>query len=146
MPGQVITVNRREKIGWLERTYVPMIVKGLAVSHHPHVPHGIEVYNGKVIFYSLGNFIFGHNHTDWSDNYLARLTLGPDRITKVEILPIAGRGISLSQPHLLEGVAARALLEDVQARTAALDTKMEIVGEVGIITPEEEPRRSNGGR
>ncbi len=109
----------------------------IILGHHPHVPHGIEVYNGKVIFYSLGNFIFGHNHTDWSDNYLARLTLAPDRIRKVEILPIAGRGISLSQPHLLEGVAARALLEDVQARTTALDTKMEIVGEVGIITPVE---------
>jgi len=32
MPGRVIKVKRREKLGWLERTYVPMIVAGLAVT------------------------------------------------------------------------------------------------------------------
>jgi poly-gamma-glutamate synthesis protein (capsule biosynthesis protein) len=28
------------------------------VGHHPHVLHGIEVYCGRPIFYSLGNFLF----------------------------------------------------------------------------------------
>lgn len=30
----------------------------LVVGHHPHVPQGWEIYKGKHIFYSLGNFIF----------------------------------------------------------------------------------------
>lgn len=30
--------------------------------HHPHVLQKIEMYNGKPIFYSLGNFCFGGNH------------------------------------------------------------------------------------
>jgi hypothetical protein len=30
----------------------------LIIGHHPHVPQGYEVYKGKYIFYSLGNFIF----------------------------------------------------------------------------------------
>jgi poly-gamma-glutamate capsule biosynthesis protein CapA/YwtB (metallophosphatase superfamily) len=30
----------------------------IVVGHHPHVPQGIEVFNGKLIFYSLGNFVF----------------------------------------------------------------------------------------
>ncbi|MDD1749492.1 MAG: CapA family protein, partial [Methanothrix sp.] len=29
----------------------------LIVGHHPHILKGIEVYNGKVIFYSLGEFM-----------------------------------------------------------------------------------------
>ena len=33
----------------------------LIIGHHPHVPQGIEVYNGHYIFYSLGNFAFGGN-------------------------------------------------------------------------------------
>ena len=33
----------------------------LVVGHHPHVLQGIEVYNGKNIVYSLGNFCFGGN-------------------------------------------------------------------------------------
>lgn len=30
----------------------------IILGHHPHVIHGIEVYRGKIIFYSLGHFIF----------------------------------------------------------------------------------------
>jgi len=105
------------------------------LGHHPHVPRGVEVYKGKVIFYSLGNFIFGHNHDYWMNNYLARLHLTREGVGEVEILPISGRGNDLSQPFLLEGEDAAALLQDVQARTRALDTTMEIRGNVGIIRP-----------
>lgn len=31
----------------------------IVVGSHPHVLQGIEYYNGKPIFYSLGNFVFG---------------------------------------------------------------------------------------
>lgn len=34
---------------------------GLVIGHHPHVLHGIEVYKGASIVYSLGNFAFGGN-------------------------------------------------------------------------------------
>jgi len=30
----------------------------LVIGHHPHVVQGMEIYNGKPIFYSLGNFVF----------------------------------------------------------------------------------------
>jgi len=30
----------------------------LIIGHHPHVVQGVEIYNNKPIFYSLGNFIF----------------------------------------------------------------------------------------
>ena len=33
----------------------------LVIGNHPHVLQGIELYNGKVICYSLGNFCFGAN-------------------------------------------------------------------------------------
>ena len=33
----------------------------IVVGAHPHVIQGIELYNGKVIAYSLGNFCFGGN-------------------------------------------------------------------------------------
>ena len=31
----------------------------LVVGSHPHVLQGIELYHGKWILYSLGNFVFG---------------------------------------------------------------------------------------
>lgn len=33
----------------------------LVIGSHPHVVQGIEIYNGKTIVYSLGNFCFGGN-------------------------------------------------------------------------------------
>lgn len=33
----------------------------LVIGAHPHVLQGIEAYNGKLIFYSLGNFIFNQS-------------------------------------------------------------------------------------
>ncbi len=34
----------------------------VVIGNHPHVLQGGEIYNGKVIMYSLGNFCFGANH------------------------------------------------------------------------------------
>lgn len=34
----------------------------LIIGHHPHIVNGIEVYKGKPIVYSLGNWLLPHNH------------------------------------------------------------------------------------
>jgi poly-gamma-glutamate synthesis protein (capsule biosynthesis protein) len=47
----------------------------VVVGHHPHIVQGVELYKGKYILYSLGNFVFGGNtDPDDRDSYLARLT------------------------------------------------------------------------
>lgn len=103
------------------------------LGHHPHVPRGIEVYKGSPIFYSIGNFIFGHNHDYWMDNYLARIDFSPDRIEDIKIRPVAGEGQDLSQPYLLEDERAEEILEDVRNLTEKLDTNMNIRDNAGII-------------
>jgi poly-gamma-glutamate capsule biosynthesis protein CapA/YwtB (metallophosphatase superfamily) len=46
------------------------------VGGHPHVTHDIEVYQGKPIFYSLGNFVFdGFNDRDTRTGWLLELSL-----------------------------------------------------------------------
>ena len=107
----------------------------IILGHHPHVPKGVEVYKSGVIFYSLGNFTMGHGHDWWLDNFLARLTLVKGAIPQVEILPLAGKGMDIIQPYLLEGDRAQALLRDIQKLSAQLDTPMTIEGNVGVIRP-----------
>ncbi len=48
---------------WLVRAFHTLIDAGVdvIVSSHPHVIQPMEVYNGKPILYSLGNFCFGGN-------------------------------------------------------------------------------------
>ncbi len=56
MPGKVIRVKRREKLGWLERLYVPMLVKGLAVT-------------ARHFFRNLRGFVTGRNRSDFVVQY-----------------------------------------------------------------------------
>jgi poly-gamma-glutamate synthesis protein (capsule biosynthesis protein) len=103
--------------------------------HHPHFPQGIEIYNNKPIIYCSGNFIFGHNHPFWTDNFLAKFIFTSNQIKSIEILPIAGENQELAQPFLLKGERSQKILKEIQERSLALKTKMDIVGDIGIINP-----------
>jgi poly-gamma-glutamate synthesis protein (capsule biosynthesis protein) len=68
--------------------------------HHPHVWQGTEVYQGKPIFYSFGNFIFDQSWSyETSHSQIARLTLTRDKVIKQELFPIAIK--FNSQPALM---------------------------------------------
>lgn len=81
-----------------ERLAHELITAGadLVVGHHPHVVQDIEVYKGKAIFYSLGNFIF--------DQYFSRPTQEglmieleiKDDVTVYHLIPV---DITKSQPR-----------------------------------------------
>src|ERR1700688_2787692 len=114
------------------------------LGHHPPHPKGIEVYHGKVILYAPSNILRGHTTLKSDDGYLARFTLGPKSVEKVEVLPIIGKGqpaghagpydSKLFQPALMQGANAKQLLENLRTRSAALDTAMAIDGDKGVIT------------
>ena len=51
----------------------------LVVGAHPHILQGIEAYKGKMVFYSLGNFLFNDKDLD---TVLLKVTLeGKDRVS-----------------------------------------------------------------
>jgi len=61
----------------------------IVIGHHPHVPQGLEIYKGKLIAYSLGNFIF---HTQkqrplTSLGYLLKIILTKNGADKATIIP-----------------------------------------------------------
>ena len=48
----------------------------LVVGGHPHVTQGAEIYKGKPIIYSLGNFVFdGFDYPEAQRGWLLRLKL-----------------------------------------------------------------------
>lgn len=64
----------------------------IVVGHHPHVLQNVEVYKGKPIFYSLGNFSFGGNINpkDW-DTMIAQVVVQKDaegaRLIEMRLIP-----------------------------------------------------------
>ncbi|RMH62752.1 MAG: CapA family protein [Calditrichaeota bacterium] len=83
------------------------------IGHHPHVLQGVELYKGKPVFYSLGNFIFGGNSRTYERSAMARV----DLIKKsggIEIHPsLVPVEIDHWQPRLLTGKPARAVMDSV---------------------------------
>lgn len=59
------------------------------VNHHQHCYSGYEVYNGKPIFYGLGNFCFDHatkRNDKWNYGYLVELCFNASKID-FDIIP-----------------------------------------------------------
>lgn len=76
---------------WRElfKTFIDMGVD-MIVNSHPHIPQGVEIYKGKPIIYSLGNFIFDKPNTKnihplW---YSSILTIFNSKNNKIDILPL----------------------------------------------------------
>jgi len=60
----------------------------LFLGHHPHVLQAIELYKGKMIFYSLGNFLFVSPTPTTRPSVIVKATLTKDGVRSVEIYPI----------------------------------------------------------
>lgn len=57
--------------------------------HHPHVYQKSEIYNGKNIYYSLGNFIFDQSWSyETSHTNIIRLKLDKNKIIKESVSPV----------------------------------------------------------
>lgn len=111
----------------------------LIVGGHAHVPQGVEVYQGKLIVYCLGNFVFHRlPEADWevqrpgpyygdraisrtdftySSGCLLRVAAGPHRVDGAELVPY--RLDRHAEPIRSRGDEARGILEVV--RTASPD-------------------------
>jgi poly-gamma-glutamate capsule biosynthesis protein CapA/YwtB (metallophosphatase superfamily) len=81
----------------------------LIVGHHPHVLQGAELYKGRAIAYSLGNFIFGGNSRSDYDTAVLKVAL-KDRQMKVEFLPVQ---VEKYQPKVVGGDRGNTILAHI---------------------------------
>jgi poly-gamma-glutamate capsule biosynthesis protein CapA/YwtB (metallophosphatase superfamily) len=65
----------------------------IVIGHHPHTAQAIEIYNGRHIFYSLGNFAM---QVEWdiarcemflNEAFMVKAEIEDRKISRVEILP-----------------------------------------------------------
>lgn len=60
----------------------------MIIGHHPHVVQEVEIYNGRPIFYSLGNFVFDQYFSrNTQEGLTLAITITDDQI-QTEIQPI----------------------------------------------------------
>ncbi len=114
---------------WQQNSAHQMIDAGadLIVGHHPHVVQNLESYKGKLIFYSLGNFVFDQYFSGETQQGLAvGLEIYPQKLV-FRLFPVQSR---LSQPFLMKFQDRKVFLEELAGRSGA-----ELAGQIkdGII-------------
>lgn len=102
----------------------------LVLGHHPHVIQGIEVYRGRVIAYSLGDFVFDHYSRKTGEAFILRTVLG-QRPPRVRIIPVY---LSMSgRPQIVHGAEARAILTRLASISETFGTRLKMKGDVAVL-------------
>jgi poly-gamma-glutamate synthesis protein (capsule biosynthesis protein) len=85
----------------------------LILGHHPHVLQEIEEYNGGIVVYSLGNFVFDQRKPETQKSTVFKAKLSKNGVEEYATLPIQ---ITDFQPHPVKEEAGK---EEVAAGLSA---------------------------
>lgn len=92
----------------------------VVLGHHPHIVQGIERYEGALIAYSLGNFIFDMWQQRLRQSVVLRLDIRDRRDILHSCVPMEIN--RRHQPAPLYGSAAEEWLEELQRRSISIDS------------------------
>ena len=105
----------------------------LVLGHHPHVLQELEVYKGRLIAYSLGNFVFGSESERTNTSMILLLTFQGKTLVRVEAVPLDVNNYRVKyRPRVLTGKAAVLALDGINTASARFGTKLEIANDRGI--------------
>lgn len=96
----------------------------LVCGHHSHTLHPIEIYRGKPILYSLGNFLFETPRAFMEpESIIVRASFGPGPEPGIEIVPLLLDEAGL--PHLATGETADRVLDLLARLSRPFGTELE---------------------
>lgn len=98
----------------------------LVLGHHPHVLQGLELYQGKLIAYSLGNFAFGSRSRRCTESVILEADVSPSGLKGVRIVPISVDNLKTDfQPAIASGPEGRAILDNLRRISEPLGFDLE---------------------
>ena len=106
----------------------------LVIGHHPHVVQGIELYRGKMIVYSLGNYIFGSYSESVKESMLLKFYFGTNGISACKIYPLNVYNKEVEfQPQLLTEQNKQTFLEGLNQISLELNNQRSIISYDGWV-------------
>lgn len=91
----------------------------LVIVHHSHIIQGLELYQGKLIAHSLGNFVFDLNRNDTKATMILKTSLNDSGFYSYEVVPAF---INTFKPVILKNTAALKILDYLVYRSRELNT------------------------
>lgn len=95
----------------------------LVIVHHPHVIQGFEVYNGKLIAHSLGNFVFDLSYPETFPSVILNSSIDTLNIYDFNVDPVY---IDDNIPYIATGELGLHILDYLAFKSRELDTYMDI--------------------
>ncbi|MBS3949231.1 MAG: CapA family protein [Peptococcaceae bacterium] len=96
------------------------------LGHHPHLPFGVELYAGKPIIYSLGNYLFHPYDPAARESFVAHLEIDLLGEVQTKLYPIF---MEQGTVRLLEGEQATRILQVIADRSTRLGTECAVRGD-----------------
>ena len=89
----------------------------VVIGSHPHVVQGIEMYNGKPIFYSLGDFIFDLQRENTLDSYFVQI----DLVNDTGVCTVYPVHLTNYVPHYVDADSGNALLNSLSPKCSEME-------------------------
>jgi len=104
----------------------------IVVGHHTHTFQGIELYRGKLIAYSLGNFVFDQKDIKNNQSFILKVNCKGKRLLKAEIIPIELVTFPCS-PQKAEGEMAQEIVDRLAFDSFIFGTELKFLNGKGFI-------------
>lgn len=106
----------------------------LVLGHHSHVLQELELYRGRLIAYSLGNFVFGSESERTNTSIILLCTFEGKTLVRVEVVPLDVNNYRVAyQPQVLRGKQAETVLDGMNVSSARFRTQLDLRGDRGVL-------------
>lgn len=104
---------------------------GIVIGHHPHILQNVEEYEGKLIFYSLGNFVFDRQlHEGTDETVMLDMAVADGDCSEVRVIPVK---IEECRPVIMHGQEAEDVLGRYRDLSEGYGAGLEIKEGIGYI-------------
>ena len=108
----------------------------MVAGHHSHVLQAIEVYKGKPILYSLGNFVHDLHYQKRPNHILlamlVRCHFHDGKLQRLSFVPGLYKGNG--PPDFFQPSQAPEIVKDIQKISARFDTRFEVSKDDVVVT------------
>ncbi len=121
-----------------QRLYAQKLIDSgadLVIGQKINILQGVEVYNGKLIFYSLGDFIYGTYAKKEPYGFMLRLVISDKKIIRSEIIPISISDATTGSflPKHVDGEKAQSAINILNKLSEEFGTNIMIMNGLGVI-------------
>lgn len=114
--------------------YAVKIGADVVIGHHPHVVQPVEIYHGKPIVYSLGNYSFGSYSDHATTGLAAEIVFHGREPFMVNLYPLNVNNKDVGfQPRIARGHAAKEIIRHLRGISSPLNTDIEFEHGIGKI-------------